>query len=239
MRLPEAIIFDLDDSGAMEACWLEVCREGADRLEGADAQILMKAIARQRDWFWSDPERHREGRMDLRAATRAIVEKALLNLVFDQPRLAREIAEGYRDLREERLCPLPGAIETLDRLRAKGVRLGLITNGRAAGQGAKIDRFGLAPYFEHILIEGEFGLGKPPARSIRGDAYGVIVRCGEDMERGRQSGVGRWRAAAAGYLQRLGRCRRDGSPGRRGRTAGPDCALSGRITVYGLRLNGG
>lgn len=166
MRLPEAIIFDLDDtilddSGAMEACWQEVCQDGAGRLGGGDAQVLMEAIARQRDWFWSDPERHREGRMDLRVATRRIVEKALLDLGFDLPPLAREIAGRYRDLREERISLVPAAIETLERLRTDGVRLGMITNGSAAGQRAKIERFGLAPYFERILIEGEFGVGKP------------------------------------------------------------------------------
>lgn len=165
-RLPEAIIFDLDDTilddtGSMEACWREICRSGAARIGGTDPQTLMEAISRQRDWFWSDPDRHREGRMDLRAASRGIVERALLHLGFDRPEVAREIAEGYRDLREERLCLVPGAVETLERLRAAGVALGLITNGSAAGQRAKVERFGLAAYFEHILIEGEFGLGKP------------------------------------------------------------------------------
>ena len=166
MSFHQAIIFDLDDtilddSGSMEACWQEMCRSGAARLDGTNPATLMAAIARQRDWFWSSPERHREGRMDLRAASRGIVEKALLDLGFDMPDLARQIADGYRDLREQRLCLVPGAIETLESLRSEGVRLALITNGSASGQRAKIERFGLAPYFERILIEGEFGLGKP------------------------------------------------------------------------------
>ena len=166
MTLPEAIIFDLDDtilddSGGMESCWQEACRRGVERLDESDPTTLMAAIFRQRDWYWGDPDRHREGRMDLRAASRGIVEKALLDLGFDLPDLAREIADGYRDLREERLCLVPGAMETLEWLRAQGVRLGMITNGSAAGQRAKIERFGLAPYFESILVEGESGLGKP------------------------------------------------------------------------------
>jgi putative hydrolase of the HAD superfamily len=44
------------------------------------------------------------------------------------------------------------------------VQLGLMTNGGGPAQRAKIDRFGLAPYFEHIVIEGEFGCGKPDPR---------------------------------------------------------------------------
>jgi HAD superfamily hydrolase (TIGR01549 family) len=94
-------------------------------------------------------------------ASRGIVEKALLDLGFEKPALAREIAEDYRDLREERICLVPGALDVLEQLQTQGVRLGMITNGSASGQRAKIERFGLGSYFEHILIEGEFGLGKP------------------------------------------------------------------------------
>jgi putative hydrolase of the HAD superfamily len=39
--------------------------------------------------------------------------------------------------------------------------LGLITNGSSEDQRRKLDRFGLAPYFDCILIEGENGFGKP------------------------------------------------------------------------------
>ncbi len=40
----------------------------------------------------------------------------------------------------------------------------MMTNGAAQSQRAKIERFGLAPYFQHIVIEGEFGCGKPDPR---------------------------------------------------------------------------
>jgi len=41
MTLPEAIIFDLDDtilddSGGMESCWQEACRRGVERLDESD-----------------------------------------------------------------------------------------------------------------------------------------------------------------------------------------------------------
>jgi beta-phosphoglucomutase-like phosphatase (HAD superfamily) len=40
--LPQAIIFDLDDtilddSSQVEACWQEACRQAADRLGGLDS----------------------------------------------------------------------------------------------------------------------------------------------------------------------------------------------------------
>ena len=86
------------------------------------------------------------------------------SLGFDLPALAAAIANRYRDLREAAARPFPGAVETLERLRAMGVRLGLITNGSAAGQRAKIERFDLARHLHHVLIEGEFGCGKPDER---------------------------------------------------------------------------
>lgn len=59
------------------------------------------------------------------------------------------------------MTPRPGAIETLQRFRHDGVKLGLITNGAKEPQSAKIDRFGLKSLFDSIVIEGEFGIGKP------------------------------------------------------------------------------
>jgi putative hydrolase of the HAD superfamily len=58
-------------------------------------------------------------------------------------------------------------VATLAALRDLGVRLGLITNGAAEPQRAKIDRFDLAQYFGVIVVEGEFGVGKPDPRVYR------------------------------------------------------------------------
>jgi putative hydrolase of the HAD superfamily len=162
---PLAIIFDLDDtivddSGAVAECWDQVCREAA-LLDGIDPDALLHAIELERDWFWSDPARHRIGRLDLRAASTRIVEQALRSLGFDLPGRGAQIANRYRDLREEGICLLPGALETIDWFRSRGVRLGMATNGATAGQRAKLERFGLSPYFDRIVIEEEFGHGKP------------------------------------------------------------------------------
>jgi putative hydrolase of the HAD superfamily len=59
------------------------------------------------------------------------------------------------------MCLFPEALDILARLRARGIRLALVTNGNAAYQRMKIERFGLAGCFDYILIEGEFGVGKP------------------------------------------------------------------------------
>lgn len=169
LATPQAILFDMDDtiiddSSNVEPAWRSVCEEAAKQTEGLDADALLAALGPVRRRFWSDPERHREGRLDLREATSRIVDEALRSLGLDLPALARNTAHRYRDLREAAARPFPRAIETLECLRAMGVRLGLITNGSGPGQRAKVERFDLARHFDHILIEGEFGCGKPDER---------------------------------------------------------------------------
>ena len=169
---PNAILLDLDDtvidySGGLVTAWRAVCDATASEVPGLQSAALLDAICRVREWYWSDPERHREGRANLRAASGRIVAQALGSLGYDLPRLAQTVANTYRDLRDDAIHPFPGAIDTLERMRGCGIRLGLVTNGSGPDQRAKIDRFDLARHFDHILVEGEFGCGKPDERVYR------------------------------------------------------------------------
>lgn len=165
--LPKALLVDLDDtilddSGCVDTCWADACAEaGAPDL---GYPTLRQAIREYADWWWSAVDRNARGRLELRAATREIVVEVFRRGSFGDETVAVAIANRYRDLREERATPFPGAIEALDYLRSAGVRLGMMTNGAAAPQRDKIERFKLAPYFQHIVIEGEFGAGKPDRR---------------------------------------------------------------------------
>ena len=178
--IPTALLLDLDDTildfeGGAVPSWRSVCEAASDQVAGLDPAALFTAIDVARDWLWADRERARVGRTDLVEATRLIVQRALASLGFDLPDLARWTAETYRGLRDETIHPFPGAIDALSSFREAGVRLALVTNGAAADQRRKIDRFGLAPFFEQILVEGEFGVGKPDERVYRHalDSLGV------------------------------------------------------------------
>jgi len=168
-RSPKGLLCDMDDtvldtSGAREHCWGDVYAEAAGRLGGLEWGAFLDAITRKERWFWSDEARHLRGRMDLRAACRETTHAALVELGLDRPDVAAAISDRYRDLRERRFRVVPGALETLERLGRRGVRLAMVTNGTAADQRRKIERFGLARYFAHIFIEGEVGVGKPHQR---------------------------------------------------------------------------
>jgi putative hydrolase of the HAD superfamily len=169
--LPRVLLLDLDDTilddtGSVVACWTATCTQLAKRV-GLEAVLLQEAIDLTRIWYWDDPERHRIGRADIRAASAHIVDLALQSLdVFDTA-LARLIADSYRNQRDSFICLYPGALETLRAFRERGIPMALLTNGSAAAQRGKVERFGLAPYFECILIEGEQGFGKPDERVYR------------------------------------------------------------------------
>ncbi len=165
---PRAILFDLDDTIIadavhVDACWADAIAEHRHLLGDAAAR-LPAAIRETYDWFWSDPTRHRDGRLVLLDTRRALTVEALRRAGLDDARLGAAIADRYSALRYERTRPFDGAIAMLETLRATGKRLALVTNGSAAMQREKIARFNLAPHFDAIVVEGEFGHGKPDPR---------------------------------------------------------------------------
>ncbi len=57
--------------------------------------------------------------------------------------------------------PFPETIPMLEKLREKGYKTGLITNGNHNLQYAKIDMLGLQPCFDEIIATGDYGVHKP------------------------------------------------------------------------------
>ncbi|MSO84024.1 MAG: HAD family hydrolase [Acidobacteria bacterium] len=164
--LPRAVLVDLDDtivddSGAVVDCWEDACESCTPLVEPRAVLTEIHAI---RDWFWSDPDRHRHGRLDLTVARRQIAKMALLRIGHVDDRLAARIAERYSQCRQSRMVLLPGAVDALTWLRESGCQLALLTNGAGSAQRQKIVRFQLEPLFDLILVEGELGFGKPDAR---------------------------------------------------------------------------
>jgi putative hydrolase of the HAD superfamily len=167
--LPRAVLLDLDDtilddSSGVASCWREACLSHRSSMNGIDAEAVIEAIERMREWYWSDAERHRAGRLELAWARGEVVRLALADLGVDDPELAQRIGDTYHLLRDEAIAPFEDAIATVQWLRSQGCRLALLTNGGGKAQRQKIDRFGLAGLFDVILIEGEVGFGKPDPR---------------------------------------------------------------------------
>lgn len=172
MQLPKGILFDLDDTiiafdAVAEPVWERVCRSYAPCIAGCDPSELYDAIRHARRWYWSDEERHEWGRLHLVQARREIVRHAFDHLALDRLDLADEMADTFTSVRFEAAHVFPGALDTLQELKRRGVRLAMITNGASDVQWEKIKRFELEPYFEAILVEGDLGFGKPDPRVYR------------------------------------------------------------------------
>jgi putative hydrolase of the HAD superfamily len=168
--LPKAILFDLDDTiisfGDRRLLFRVLAEEFAAEIAPIEPPALAEALNTRSDWFWGDQDRHRRWRFRLQAGRTELVRHALADLGLPE-RLAAPIGERFHRYREERVEFFPRAVETLEELRRRRVRLALVTNGAAEPQRAKLERFDLARLFDHVQIEGEAGFGKPEERAYR------------------------------------------------------------------------
>jgi len=161
----KALLVDLDDTlldytGGVEESWHHAATSVAAPA-GVDPAVLVPAIARARRWFWDDPERHRRERIDMIGAWTKVAAHALEEIEAADGALAGRVAEHYAAHRWERMALFPGVVDALGRLRARGIPLALVTNGDHRQQRRKIEQYDLARFFDVIVIEGEFGVGKP------------------------------------------------------------------------------
>jgi putative hydrolase of the HAD superfamily len=168
VNLPPAILFDLDDtilaSGQRPAILLEIALEFAPQLGSHSPEDVADTLERELELFWSDPARHQAARFGLAEARRTVATRAFAGLGLSED-LALAFADRFSEVRERLAELFPGARQTLETIRAAGVRMALVTNGPSSTQRAKIERFTLAALFDHIQIEGEAGFGKPEERA--------------------------------------------------------------------------
>ena len=177
LKLPRAILFDLDDTiidayGKPERAWTAVVAEMSDGLGGLPPALVVETILASAQLFWADPEQHRIWRQQMQAARREVVAQAFLRLAMDghdipDADFQERLADRFSQYRNENIRLFPDAHATIDALKARGVKLALITNGASEHQREKIIRFALTERFDHIQIEGEHGFGKPEERAYR------------------------------------------------------------------------
>ena len=78
--------------------------------------------------------------------------------------LGDELTEHFREVYPTFGAPFPDALPTLRELRARGIAIALVTNGRTDTQAAKVSRLGLEPLLDATLISESEGLRKPDRR---------------------------------------------------------------------------
>jgi putative hydrolase of the HAD superfamily len=179
----KALLVDLDDtlldySGGVEDSWHNACRALAPTA-GVDAIALADAVRIARRWFWDDVTRQRTERVNMMGAWAKIAANGLERVGAPSPELAARIAEDFAARRWAVMRLFPGVPEALGRLCAAGVPMALVTNGDKSQQRRKIEQYDLARFFEVIVIEGEFGAGKPEEIVYRHALERLGIRPGE------------------------------------------------------------
>jgi putative hydrolase of the HAD superfamily len=176
------MLIDMDDTilsahGHPEIAWNIVATEFAGELGQFSPRQVADAIADTARQFWAVAGA--EWRLKLAEARAEVVRRGLATLAGRAlpDDLAVRLAERFTTYRDEQMFVFPGAHDAIDALKARGVKLALVTNGAADIQRGKIERFALAHRFDHIQIEGEHGFGKPEERAYLHamDALGVTA----------------------------------------------------------------
>ncbi len=174
--LPRAILFDLDDTilsfGRRSLVLEAIAERTPDWFAPLTSRVAAAAMEARFKAFWADQDRHKAWRPRLAEARRMLVAEAFEDLNAAgapglTPARAHEFADRFHAYRETEAKLFPGALETIDALKAAGVRLALVTNGQSVPQRAKVERFDLARRFDHVQIEGDHGFGKPEDRAYR------------------------------------------------------------------------
>ncbi|MFC4023976.1 HAD family hydrolase [Oceanobacillus longus] len=87
--------------------------------------------------------------------------RGLIDLGIDDPAFGLELAEAFPRERKKTALLFDDAIQVLEELKGN-YQLLLLTNGSPDLQHTKLDLTPeLVPYFDHIVISGGFGKGKP------------------------------------------------------------------------------
>ena len=179
------MLIDMDDTilsayARPDIAWSIVATEFAGDLAPLSPQQVAAAIVDSGRRFWAAAGA--EWRLKLAEARHEVVRGGFATLAAAGEAapplaLAVRLADRFTAHRDEQMFVFPGAHDAIDALKARGVKLALVTNGAAETQRAKIERFAVTHRFDHIQIEGEHGFGKPEERAYSHamDALGVTA----------------------------------------------------------------
>jgi len=166
LELPPFMLFDLDDTileyeRHAAASWNVVANDALAEDPNLDRDALYTRLMFHRKAFWKNQGNVVRGRLNLVWARRMVIAASYSDLGLEPSSRISAMAEHYEQTRENAIRPFPKALETIKRIAAGNSLLGMVTNGAGPIQRAKIRRFDLERYFQIIVVEGEFGVGKP------------------------------------------------------------------------------
>jgi putative hydrolase of the HAD superfamily len=140
----KAVIFDLDDTLYDTTLQVDKARENAVKAMVAaglqtEEEKAAAALAEVVSKKGSNYENHYDD---------------LLNALGceNNPKIIAAGVVAYHEAKKTYLVPYPGTIPTLLKLREKGLRIGIVTDGRPVKQWEKLIRLGLADFFDAVVV---------------------------------------------------------------------------------------
>lgn len=197
------VLFDLDDTlidsaGADERVWLRVVELFAEIVPAADRGRLRERYVGVMPGHYAELA---AGRVDLLTFRRRRLEDALSpwGVVEDG------LFERYMDEKDriiEEVVGFPDTVPVLRELRARGLRVGVLTNGPSDFQRRKLEVAELEGELDAIAISGEIGVAKPEreafaiALSLLGTEPGQTAMVGDSLTADVEGALGAGLAAA-------------------------------------------
>jgi putative hydrolase of the HAD superfamily len=190
------LFFDLDrtlwdfDRNSREALRLIFEEYAQPEVPAAvSVEEFIRVYERQNERCWSAYQAGQMTQAELRPTR---FRKTLEALGVDATAMREDLAHALGQAYVERspFLPhlIPGAMELVERLKAKGHRLFIITNGFEEVQHIKMKRSGLEPHFEAVYTSDALGHKKPAPEaflaSLRaaGSRVEDAVMIGDDLE---------------------------------------------------------
>ena len=131
-----------------------------DRLGVPDFDAFYTAYKEENDLLWA---RYRKGEIKKDELRSSRFHNTLKRFGDGDDRCASEIEQAYIERSPYQTQLLPGAMETV-RVLSTRYSLHIITNGFSEIQNIKMERSGLAPYFDSVFSSEAVGVQKPDAR---------------------------------------------------------------------------
>lgn len=160
----QTVLFDLDDTlhddtYAFTSAAEEVAREVAAE-HGVDALALKSAYIAEAEGFWQRLTND-QVRTKLSQLRTTMWGNALGTVGLRDPQLAERSAANYNVYRKKYFSPFPDAVDLLKALKARGMKLGLLTNGVSETHHEKIALLQISQYFDALFLADEVGMVKP------------------------------------------------------------------------------
>jgi putative hydrolase of the HAD superfamily len=167
-----AVLFDLDDTlNDRSRSWMTFVAMIADPVEGyllecVPADVHRKIIDADRGGYRPKDELFAELQKEL---------------PWKSPKTAEQIETLWRQQFPRCMAIRASVKDVLNDLRHRGVRTGIVTNGRADGQRAKIEHMGLSNLVDTIVISGLLGFKKPDRRIYEAALNALAVKPEETL----------------------------------------------------------